>query len=68
MENVVLDISTGGTIIGVIVAVLVIGLILANIKIVPQATTFIIERLGTYRTTWDTGLHLKVPFIDRVAK
>ncbi|MBR3464377.1 MAG: SPFH/Band 7/PHB domain protein [Clostridiales bacterium] len=60
--------STGGTIIGVIVAVLVIGLILANIKIVPQATTFIIERLGTYRTTWDTGLHLKVPFIDRVAK
>ncbi len=68
MENVVLDMSTGGTIIGVIVAVLVIGLILANIKIVPQATTFIIERLGTYRTTWDTGLHLKVPFIDRVAK
>ena len=68
MDNLVLEISTGGTIIGVIVAVLVIGLILANIKIVPQATTFIIERLGTYRTTWDTGLHLKVPFIDRVAK
>ena len=68
MDNLVLEISTGGTIIGVIVAVLIIGLILANIKIVPQATTFIIERLGTYRTTWDTGLHLKVPFIDRVAK
>ena len=68
MTNVALEISTGGTIIGVIVAILVIVLILANIKIVPQATTFIIERLGTYRTTWDTGLHLKVPFIDRVAK
>ena len=68
MTNVELEISTGGTIIGVIVAILVIVLILANIKIVPQATTFIIERLGTYRTTWDTGLHLKVPFIDRVAK
>ena len=68
MENVVLEIATGGTIIGVIVAILLIVLILANIKIVPQATTFIIERLGTYRTTWDTGLHLKVPFIDRVAK
>ena len=68
MDNLVLEISTGGTIIGVIIAVLVIVLILANIKIVPQATTFIIERLGTYRTTWDTGLHLKVPFIDRVAK
>ena len=68
MENVVLEVSTGGAIIGVLVAVIVIVLILANIKIVPQATTFIIERLGTYRTTWDTGLHLKVPFIDRVAK
>ena len=55
-------------VVGVIVAILFIVLILANIKIVPQATTFIIERLGTYRTTWDTGLHLKVPFIDRVAK
>ncbi|MBP5775495.1 MAG: SPFH/Band 7/PHB domain protein [Clostridiales bacterium] len=55
-------------VVGVIIAILLIVLILANIKIVPQATTFIIERLGTYRTTWDTGLHLKVPFIDRVAK
>ena len=68
MEKVFAAVSTGGAFIGVIVAVLFIILILANIKIVPQATTFIIERLGTYRTTWDTGLHLKVPFIDRVAK
>ena len=68
MEKVALEMSAGGAIIGVIIAVIVIVLILANIKIVPQATTFIIERLGTYRTTWDTGLHLKVPFIDRVAK
>ncbi len=68
MEKIALEMSAGGAIIGVIIAVIVIVLILANIKIVPQATTFIIERLGTYRTTWDTGLHLKVPFIDRVAK
>ena len=68
MANLFAAVSSGGAIIGVIVAVLFIVLILANIKIVPQATTFIIERLGTYRTTWDTGLHLKVPFIDRVAK
>ncbi|MCR4775320.1 MAG: SPFH/Band 7/PHB domain protein [Saccharofermentans sp.] len=68
MTNVVLASTAGGTIIGVIAVILLIVLILANIKIVPQATTFIIERLGTYRTTWDTGLHLKVPFIDRVAK
>ena len=67
MFNVALA-SAGGMVVGVIVAILFIILILANIKIVPQATTFIIERLGTYRTTWDTGLHLKVPFIDRVAK
>ena len=61
--------STTATIIGIAIALLiVIALIVPNIKIVPQATTFIIERLGTYRTTWDTGLHLKVPFIDRVAK
>ncbi len=68
MEKLFAAVSTGSAFIGVIVAVLFIVLILANIKIVPQATTFIIERLGTYRTTWDTGLHLKVPFIDRVAK
>ena len=35
---------------------------------VPQATEFVIERLGTYYTTWETGLHLKVPLVDRVAK
>ena len=67
MFNVALA-SAGGMVVGVIVAILFIVLILANIKIVPQATTFIIERLGTYRTTWETGFHIKVPFIDRVAK
>ena len=58
-----------GTIIGVAIGIIVILLlVIPNIKIVPQATTFIIERLGTYRTTWETGFHMKVPFIDRVAK
>ena len=58
-----------GTIIGIAIAVIVLLiLIVPNIKIVPQAATFIIERLGTYRTTWETGFHMKVPFIDRVAK
>ena len=61
-------ISAGG-VIGVAIGIIVVLLlILPNIKIVPQATTFIIERLGTYRTTWETGFHMKVPFIDRVAK
>ncbi len=58
-----------GTIVGVAIGIIVILLlVIPNIKIVPQATTFIIERLGTYRTTWETGFHMKVPFIDRVAK
>ncbi len=46
---------------------IVMILIISNIKIVSQSHAFIIERLGTYLTTWQTGLHVKVPFIDRVA-
>ncbi len=58
-----------GGIIGIAIGIIILlVLIIPNIKIVPQATTFIIERLGTYRTTWETGFHMKVPFIDRVAK
>ena len=61
--------ASAGTLIGVAIGIIVLlVLIIPNIKIVPQATTFIIERLGTYRTTWETGFHMKVPFIDRVAK
>lgn len=51
----------------IIVFVLVIAGIITNIRVVPQAAAFVIERLGAYRTTWDVGLHVKVPFIDRVA-
>ncbi len=43
-------------------------LIISNIKIVPQAHAFVLERLGAYHSTWNTGLHLKIPFIDRIAK
>lgn len=53
-------------IIGIIVVAFII--ILSNIKIVPQARAFVIERLGAYKTTWKTGVHLTVPFIDKVAK
>jgi len=42
--------------------------IISNIKIVPQATTYVIERLGAYKCTWNTGLHFTVPLIDKVAK
>lgn len=52
--------------IGVIAFVML--LIIANIRIVPQSNAFVIERLGGYQTTWNVGLHVKFPFIDRIAK
>ena len=54
----------------VVLALLVILLVIliSNIKIVPQATAQVIERLGSYRTTWHTGMHFKIPFIETVAK
>ena len=48
--------------------VIILILVVANIKIVPQSKAYVIERLGAYSTTWDTGLHVKIPFIERVAK
>ncbi len=46
----------------------VIVVVIANIKIVPQAYAYVIERFGGYHSTWSVGLHVKVPFIDRIAK
>ena len=68
-----MNLSSDGAAVGIVIGLVIVigvilGLIISCIKIVPQATTFIIERLGTYKTTWDTGLHLNVPFIDKVAK
>ena len=53
-------------IIAAIITVLII--IVRNIKIVPQAHAFVVERLGAYHATWSTGLHFKIPFIDKVSK
>ena len=47
---------------------LVIIIIIANIKIVPQANAFVVERLGVYAATWGTGLHIKIPFIERISR
>ena len=60
--------SIAGIIIIAVIALLLIIVIARNIKIVPQAHAFVIERLGAYYQTWGTGLHLKVPFIDRISK
>ena len=48
--------------------VIFIIVLIANIKIVPQTYAYIIERFGGYQTTWQVGIHIKLPFIDRVAK
>lgn len=49
------------------VVIVIILLVAANIKVVPQANAYVIERFGAYATTWTVGLHVKVPIMDRVA-
>ncbi len=57
----------GGIAIG-IVALFVLIILVSNIKVVPQANAYVIERLGAYYTTWETGLHAKIPFFDKISK
>ena len=51
----------------IIILVFIMVLVVPNIKIVPQAKACVIERLGSYLTTWQNGLHVKIPFIDRIS-
>lgn len=51
-----------------VLALLFIILVIANVKIVPQSKAYVIERLGAYSTTWQTGLHVKIPIFERIAK
>ena len=51
----------------IILLILVIIIVVPCIKIVPQSKVYVIERIGSYYTTWHNGLHFKIPFIDRVA-
>lgn len=48
--------------------ILLVIILIANIKIVPQAHSYIIERFGGYYATWSVGIHVKIPFIDKIAK
>ena len=57
-----------GWLILIVLLLIVLILLLSCVKIVPQATAMVVERLGGYRATWSAGLHVKAPFIDRVAK
>ena len=54
----------------IIIALVVIFVILvwSTVRIVPQAQSYVVERLGAYQSTWDTGFHLKLPLIDKVAR
>ena len=51
---------------GILIIVLLV--LISNIKIVPQSKAYVVERLGTYKATWQTGLHCKIPFIDSISK
>lgn len=52
----------------IILIVLLLLILISCIKIVPQAQAYVVERLGAYQGTWSVGLHIKVPFLDRVAR
>ena len=56
--------------IGVLVFLIlfIVALIITNVKIVPQSRAYVVERLGAYRMTWQTGIHFKIPFFERIAK
>ena len=58
----------GGVIVLLVVIVLVLWVLASCIRIVPQAHAVVLERLGAYKATWSTGIHFKVPFIERVAR
>ena len=58
----------GGLIFVIIICILALWILASCIRIVPQAYAVVLERLGAYRTTWNTGIHFKVPFIERVAR
>ncbi len=51
-----------------IILIIVVVVVIPNIRVVPQAKAYVIERLGSYYTTWQNGLHVKLPFIDRVSR
>ena len=61
-------VSVGPLVALAVLLVIILWILASCIKIVPQAKAVVLERLGGYRTTWSVGLHVKAPFIDRVAK
>lgn len=66
MENFFSENATALILLAVIVVILL--LLISRIKIVPQAQVYVVERLGAFHSAWGTGLHILIPFIDRIAK
>ncbi|MBQ3929299.1 MAG: SPFH/Band 7/PHB domain protein [Clostridia bacterium] len=58
----------GGLIAFIIIIALFVCILIANIKVVPQANAYVIERFGVYYKTWNQGIHVKIPFMDRISK
>ena len=58
----------GALIVIAIILLIILIAISSNVKIVPQAHAYVVERLGAYHSTWGTGLHVKIPFIDKVSR
>ena len=61
-------VSIGGYITVAVIVILLIVLVVSNVIIVPQSMVYVVERLGSYSETWSAGLHVKIPFLERVAK
>ena len=57
-----------GTVIGIFIVIIIVGILLSCVKIVQQAQALVVERLGAYQATWGVGLHFKIPIIERVAR
>ena len=68
MFSTLLAASAGPIIALIIILAIVVVILVASIRIVPQATAQIVQRLGSYKATWTTGLHFKIPFIEQVVK
>ena len=51
-----------------VIIVLILALLLSMVNIVPQASAYVVERLGKYHATWQAGIHLKIPVIDRISR
>ena len=58
----------GPLIVIAIILLIILIAIISNVKILPQAHAYVVERLGAYHSTWGTGLHVKIPFIDKVSR